>query len=279
MDGGTIHLAIPVDGAYRRWGEVTAESAKKGSALPVEVHFIDWSVCDRARLEALGQWHGSAIAWSRLYLSEILPVDIDWVISCDADILFRGDIAKLWALRDEKYVVMMSRDSLPPWHKENPAISKYCREKGLEIGTIYCSGLTLINLRRWREEGWQAKVDDFLVRYNEAPYLDQTVLNVVFKDAKQGLPKQWGCFSGDLNEDVDYNGDCAIHYVSDPPWKRGKLTQLMSEAVVLWRKEAGMPCGGWRRWLYLFLRVTSPIWRHNPWMAWHFRNAMKVKEG
>ena len=40
MDG-KIHLAIPVDGAYRRWGEITAASAETGSSLPVEIHYID----------------------------------------------------------------------------------------------------------------------------------------------------------------------------------------------------------------------------------------------
>lgn len=275
MDGA-VHIAIPVDGAYRRWGEVTARSARKGSTLPVDVHFIDWSVCDRAKLEALGSWHGSAIAWSRLYLAEILPADVDWVISCDADVLFRGDIAKLWALRDESCVVMMSRDSLPPWQKENASIGAFCRVHGLDAGEVLCSGLTLVNLRRWRQEGWQKKVDAFVARHGQADFLDQTALNVVFRDEKRPLPRPWGCFSGDCNEDVDYDGDCAIHYVSDPPWRRGKLTQLMSDAVVLWRKEAGLPCGGWRRWLYRLLQATSPLWRRNRWMAWHFRNAMRA---
>ena len=274
MDG-KIHLAIPVDGAYHRWGEITAASAAKGSSLPVEVHYLDWNKCDRAKLEALGLWHGSAIAWSRLYLAEILPEDVEWVISCDADVLFRGDIANLWALRDERYVVMMSRDSMPPWDKENATIGRYCRETGLNAGEILCSGITLVNLKRWREEGWQRKIDAFVADHGNAGFLDQIALNVVFKDDKSALPRPWGCFSGDLNADVDYDGDCAIHYVSDPPWRRGKITQLMSDAVVLWRREAGMSCGGWRRWLYVWLRATSGIWGKNKWMAWHFRNAMK----
>ena len=101
----TIHLAIPATDEYRRWAEVAAQSAAKGASLPVKVHFIDWTNADRARLERLGTWHGSAIAWSRLFLSEILPADVDWVVSCDADMLFRGDIAKLWALRDERMLV------------------------------------------------------------------------------------------------------------------------------------------------------------------------------
>lgn len=276
MDG-KIHIVIPVDGAYHRWGEVTAASAVQGASCPVDVHFIDWSVCDRSKLETLGKWHGSAIAWSRMYLVEILSDDIEWVISCDADVLFRGDIAKLWALRDERYVVMISRDSMPPWLKENPTISNYCRDHGLDAGEILCSGIMLINLKRWRAEGWQAKVDAFVAKHQRAGFLDQITLNVVFKDVKSALPRPWGCFSGDLNADVDYSRDCAIHFVSDAPWKRYKLTQLMSDAVVLWRHQAGMPCGGWRRWLWIGLRATYSWWRGNKWLSWHFRNAAPRK--
>ena len=254
-----IHLAIPAVGVYRQYAEVTAASAIQGCSLPIEVHFLDWTNVDRERMERYGEWHGSAIAWSRMFLPEILPDTVDWVISCDADILFRGDIAELWRLRNESYVVMGSRDSLPPWMEYD--------------GRSICSGLTLINLRRWRNEGWSMKMAKWIEEHSDEKFLDQAALNQVFDGCKTLLPRNWGCFSGDLNETVDYDGNCAIHYVSDTPWKRGKITQLMSDAVVLWRQAAGLPCGGWRRWLYLCLRFTRPLWVWNAWMAWHFRNA------
>lgn len=270
----TIHLAIPATDEYRRWAEVAAQSAAKGASLPVKVHFIDWTNADRTRLERLGTWHGSAIAWSRLFLSEILPEDVDWVVSCDADMLFRGDIAKLWALRDERMLVQMSRDSQPPWRRLHPAVEAWlAKTPSVDAGEVLCSGLTLINLRRWRAEGWQAKVEDFIRAFPDVPFLDQMALNVVFRACKAALPRPWGCFSGDANDDVDLDGDCAIHYVGDEPWRRTGLTRLMSDAVVLWRREAGLPCGGWRRWLWRALRRTSALWRWNGRMAWHFRTA------
>jgi len=276
MKDGEIHIAIPAVGEYRKWAEITARSAVKGASLPVRVHYLDWSNVDRERIGALGDWHGSAIAWSRLFLAEILPRDVDWVMSCDADVLFRGDAARLWALRDDKYVFMASRDSQPPWRRYHPDVEAWFKEHPeAHVDEILCSGLALINLKRWREEGWQAKVDDFVARYGDVPFADQLPLNFVFNSCKAALPREWGCFSGDRNADVDYSGDCAIHYVGDAPWKRRGLTRLMSDAVVLWRREAGMSCGGWRRWLWLALRATCPIWRWNSSMAWHFRTALR----
>ena len=276
MNDATINIAIPAVGEYRKWAEITAHSAQRGSSLPVQVHYLDWTNVDKARMETLGDWHGSAIAWSRLFLTKILPTDVDWVISCDADVLFHGDVARLWMLKNERYVIMASRDSQPPWRRYHPDVEDWLNKNPeVKVDEILCSGLTLINLKRWREEGWQEKVDDFIARYKDVPFADQLPLNVVFNSCKVALPRKWGCFSGDRNSDVDYSGDCAIHYVGDAPWQRKGLTRLMSDAVVLWRKEAGMSYGGWRRWLWLALRMSCPLWRWNKSIAWHFRTALR----
>lgn len=274
MDG-KIHLAIPAVGVYRQYAEVTAASAVRGSSLPVEVHFIDWTVISRERLEKLGRWHGSAIPFSRLFLAELFP-DLDWVISCDADVLFRGDIAKLWALRDDSVSIVASQDHPFPGEPLRRLPFQWYDAKGLDFKDprrYFCDGLCLCNLKRWRELGLQARFEDLALRYDDWPSPDQMILNYVLQDDAKFLPVEWGCFSGDWNLDVDYNGDCAIHYVCDAPWRRAKLTQLMSDAVVLWRKEAGMPHGGWRRAAYLALRKTYGLWGWNTWMARHFRNA------
>lgn len=275
-------LAIPATGSYRRWAEVTACSAREGASRPPEVVFLDWTNVDRAKMETFGTWHGSAIAWSRLFLGEILPTDVDWVISCDADVLFRGDVGALLGVvgrrrdRADAPVVWMSGDSQPPWRRHHPDVARWLRaHPEVDPGEVLCSGLTVIDLKRWRAEGWQAKVEEFVRKYPDVPFLDQMALNVVFRDAKEKLPRAWGCFSGDANDDVDYDGDCAIHYVSDAPWERKGLTRLMSDAVVLWRRAAGLPTGGWRRWLWCALRATSPLWKWERHLAWHFRTALR----
>lgn len=291
---GAVHLAIPAVGDYRRYAEVTAASAVRGSSLPVEVHFIDWTVISRERLEKLGSWHGSAISFSRLFLAELFP-DLDWVISCDADVLFRGDIAKLWALRDESVSIVGSQDRPLPGDPYVPRPIAWYREKGLPFKDphgYFCDGLCLCNLRKWRETGAQAKFVELAERHSDWPSPDQMIVNYVLQDDKRILPRNWGCFSGDRNADVDYDGDCAIHYVSDAPWARRKPTHLVSDVVRLWWDEcgrtsavplsaAGRWCGcrgpldyAWRRGLWLALRKTSALWRRNRSMALHFRNAL-----
>lgn len=58
-------------------------------------------------------------------------------------------------------------------------------------GEYACSGVTLINLRKWRKNGFTERAIDFLRRYGCPPYADQDVMNVLFaKDAKM-LCKEW----------------------------------------------------------------------------------------
>ena len=276
----TIHIAIPADGAdYRRWAEVTAQSATEGSSLPVEVHYLDWTVLDERRFARYAKWHGSAIAWSRLFLAELFP-DLDWVISCDADVLFRGDVAQLWKLRDDAVSIVASEDHPFPGEPLMRLPFRWYAEKGLcfvDPRLYFCDGLCLCNLKRWRMLGLQTKFVELADRFDDWPSPDQMILNYVLQADAKKLPLQWGCFSGDANLEVDYNGDCAIHFVSDVPWKRTKPTQLLSDAVVLWRQAAGLPIGGWRRWLYLALGKTWGFWRHVPWVSAHYRNAGRVR--
>lgn len=283
-----IVLAIPATGAYRKWAEVTALSACDGCSLPIEVKILDWAEIEqagvsRAKLEGLGSWHGSAITYAKMYMTELLP-QTDRVIVCDADVLFRGDLASLWKLGEEQFDgkvwLLPSRDSQPPWRTWNPEDAAWFATQGLAIKhpeNYFCAGFMMMDLKAMRDGGWPRLRDEFLARYDmrTIPFGEQGVMNYLLQDHLRILPRQWGCFSGDTNDDVDYNGDCAIHYISDAPWERKGPTRLMSDAVVLWRKAAGMPTGGWRRWLWCALRATAPLWRWEPHFAWHFRTALK----
>ena len=277
----TVHLAIPADGEdYRFYAEVAAESARRGSSLPVEVHFIDWTTVDRARLERLGRWHGSAIAFSRLFLAELFP-DLDWVISCDADVLFRGDVADLWRLRDDSVSILAQRDRPLPPHPYTEAHIDWYRAHGLAFAdpaSYFCDGVCLCNLARWRRLGLQERFVALAERFRDWPSPDQMILNYVLQDDKRLLSRQWGFFSGDENADVDWSRSGAAHFVEDPPWNRHKVTHLMTDLVVEWRRLANELGGryalsGWRRWAYLLLNRNPWILRLHPKLWLHLRSA------
>ena len=292
-----IHIAIPVgDEQYRRYAEVTAASARTGSSLPVEIHFIDWTMIDRNRLERLGSWHGSAIAFSRLFLAELFP-NLDWVISCDADILFRGDISELWKQRDDSVSIIASRDRPLPGHPyAEPHINWY-REHGLQFDDpfgYFCDGLCLCNLKKWRETGIQDRFLEMAEKYSDWPSPDQMIVNYVLQHDKKLLSREWGVFSGDENCEIDWTKPMAIHYVEDAPWRRHKITHLISDVVLLWWRRAeqlGVDVGtkgyrgcrnrmdyALRRFLWRALSAINPLMKKLPRLWIHFRNTRRHSE-
>lgn len=277
MADDVIHIAIPATGEYGKWAEVTAASAVFGSSLPVKVHYIDWTVIDRQRLERLGSWHGSAIAFSRLFLAELFPA-LDWIITCDADVLFRGDIAELWALRDDAVSFIAHKDCpLPPhpytqshydWYKAHKMVIK-------DWSSYFADGLGLVNLKRWREKGYQAEFERLAKTYNDWPSPDMMILNYVLQNDKKLLPVEWDCFSGDENADVDWSKSGAVHFVEDTPWRRYKITHLASDLVEEWWKVADRigvaaktkgfrGCRNWFAWAWR--RAAFVFLKHNQWI-------------
>lgn len=294
----TIHLAIPVDGDdFRKYAEVTVASARRACSLPVEVHFIDWSIIDRKRLERLGNWHGSAIPYSRLFLDELFP-ELDWVISCDADVMFRGDLAELWRRRDESVAILASKDCPLPPHPYTEEHIDWYRARGLVLAdpnSYFCDGLCLCNLKKWRQINVKERFSALLERFVDWPSPDQMIINLVLQNDKKLLSRQWGCFSGDENADIDWSKSGAVHFVEDPPWNRYKITHLASDLVEEWwsvSREAGISVSRegyhgccnwfdwvWRRAVFLFLKYNQWILKLNFKLWVHFRSTRGVRSG
>lgn len=282
-----VHIAIPAVGdAFKYYAKVAAYSASRGCSLPMEIHFIGADDFSRvADVSRFSPYHGSSITWSRLYLPEMLP-NLDWVISCDADVMFIGDVAELWNLRDDKFWALPSRDCpLPGALCNQTAIDWYGRH-GFEFPhpeRYFCAGLALFNLRAMRENGWAGIRDDFLSRVGDVssiPFADQGVLNYLLQRHVRLLPRKWGVFSGDENADIDWSESCAVHFVEDSPWRRWKMTHLASDLCEMWWECAealfseedyavGKPRGyrGCRSWFdWILRRAVFLFFKHNQWV-------------
>jgi len=63
-----------------------------------------------------GQQDGTnAFIYSRFLVPSIMQFE-GWAIYCDSDMLFRDDLAKLWALRDDRYAVMVVKHDYKTRH-------------------------------------------------------------------------------------------------------------------------------------------------------------------
>lgn len=123
----------------------------------------------------------------RLFVSKLLPDNLDKIIYADCDTLFLRSISALWKQDiSEDYVGMVSI----------PTSKNHKRIIGMSPdSTYYNSGLLLINLKRWREEN----VDiDFMEYFQKqggyVPYPDEGVLNAVFEGKIRTLPLKYNVY-------------------------------------------------------------------------------------
>lgn len=143
---------------------------------------------------------GSSMAtYYRLFLSQILPDNIEKVIYLDGDILVLYSLKELWNIDMSDKAIAAVFDSF------NNEISHYNRLRYPQNKGYFNAGVLLINLKYWREHKVESKFLDYVANYPERLAChDQDVLNYIFKDAKMELPLKYNM----LNEywfDVRYS--------------------------------------------------------------------------
>lgn len=253
-----IHLIYGSDDNYWFPTAVSAASASHGCSQPLTIHLFDAgvsdehyeeyvrlihkanpsvvcerNVLDKAMFAGFGEWRGSVVTYSRMFIQDILP-DLDWAIYVDGDTLWLGDVAKLWALRDETKLIQASKDPPMPLNAKHPDDDWY-KDNGIEMTRdgYVCMGLMMPNLKKMREMRISEKVRDFMAKYPQPKIVDQTVLNYICRGMTAELPTEWGVFSA-WHGTADLTKDGCVHYVNDLPWKRDKINRLMSDVVLLW---------------------------------------------
>ena len=187
-----VHIALVANDRYRPGLSCTRHGMAKACRDPERLVFHEFGDADMEPFLSripLEDYNGSKLPYLRLFLPELLP-DCDWVIYSDVDTLWFKDSCELWDERDESVSVC--------WVKDFPTggmdFERWTAKLGLEVrpsGAYACSGVTLINLKRWREKGFTQRAIDFLRRYGCPPYADQDVMNVLFADDAKMLPADW----------------------------------------------------------------------------------------
>lgn len=117
----------------------------------------------------------SIAAYARLFISTILPENIDKVLYLDSDALVLDSFKDLWYNDIEDYYCMGILD---------PLATEVMRQFWFyDVDSYVNSGVLLINLKKWREENVEEKFMEFISENNERFFWgDQGVINLVLKD-------------------------------------------------------------------------------------------------
>jgi lipopolysaccharide biosynthesis glycosyltransferase len=152
--------------------------------------------------------------YTRLFIPDFVPADIDKILYLDVDMLMLDDVCKLWNQDIGDNVLGAVQDQrVATFDNDWGGILNY-KELGLAADTKYFnSGMYVLNTRKWKQQNLAQKVIDCIsanVKY--AQYPDQYGLNVVLANQWLPLDGRWNYFaSGDMENPF------LIHFISRKP--------------------------------------------------------------
>lgn len=117
----------------------------------------------------------------RLFVTSLLPKNIDKILYFDCDTIFLKSIKPLWEIELGEYFAGMMADTMGGKYRTMLGIS--------EKGIYYNSGVALINLALWRQYNIEKKFMDYLgSQGGYVPWPDQGVFNAVLDGKIKCLP-------------------------------------------------------------------------------------------
>ena len=117
----------------------------------------------------------SLTTYARLFITQLLPEDIDKILYIDCDAIIVGSLKDLWQEDISNYYCAGVLDCINTTIKQEFGFSK-------EDDYIN-AGVLLINLKKWREDDVEVEFIDFMAKNQHRFYQhDQGIINNVFKN-------------------------------------------------------------------------------------------------
>ena len=195
-----IDIFFAVSDVYAKYLAVSIASIIVNTSAPMRFHIIDGGISqeNKRKLSELEKLRNFEIEYlvvdkkkianipkccmkhvdsddtnCRLLISTLKP-DLDKCIFLDADLVAQGDIAKLWNVDITNDYMAAVTDQFPldpnSWAKKLPLPQNY----------IYVNtGVSVMNLKKWREDRIEEKLFDNLTKYRKLLWFpDQDTLNI-----------------------------------------------------------------------------------------------------
>jgi lipopolysaccharide biosynthesis glycosyltransferase len=176
-----------------------------------------------------GRW--SAAAFWRLMLHRLLP-NVDKIIYTDVDVMFNAPLAELLDKDISGYYVMGNRDPFDFREKRGFYKDEINRLRSEKLYT--CSGILVMNLRKMRADGVEAKYAPLMK--HEFTYFDQDVINLAFKDKISYFGDEW--HATPLRYDRGFK---IMHFMWMKPWSFSLDGSALGLADMWWKYACDTP--------------------------------------
>ena len=115
---------------------------------------------------------GSLSQYARLFVSSVLPADLDRVLYLDCDVIINRSIYELWNLDLQEKTIGALMDAFSGYYRANIGLD--------ENDIMFNSGVMLIDLQKWREQKIEEELLKFIIfKHGKIQQGDQGVLNAV----------------------------------------------------------------------------------------------------
>jgi lipopolysaccharide biosynthesis glycosyltransferase len=166
--------------------------------------------------------HITSPTFLRLYISELLPSEIEIVLYLDIDILINSSLEPLFSLN---FTTPICAELNVP-----KALGNGKHLQGHDA-PYFNAGVMLINMKKWRE---MKLLDEFIQVGSQRiyPFVDQDILNIVFRNNWTRLGREFNYLHQYGSEEIDMSYSdfpSVIHFAGNKPWNETSVTQFVSK--------------------------------------------------
>ena len=159
---------------------------KLTSHFGLKINFCDVSHSLIEKFPIKEDDHLSLATYLRIFMSELLPENIDKVLYLDCDLMVIDSIKDLWETDMEDFAVAAVEER-PPFDTISPETLGYPTSY-----SYFNAGVMLINLKYWREMDLSSKCQKFIQENRQIiQHHDQDVLNALLHDKRKFISIRW----------------------------------------------------------------------------------------
>jgi lipopolysaccharide biosynthesis glycosyltransferase len=142
----------------------------------------------KSNLATLSQQRGSLCTFSRLMLSQLLPLELDRVLYLDCDTIIRKNINHFYNQDFDGNIVYGVLDCISKQHRARI---------GLKEDAIYINaGMMLVDFQAWQHNAIDEKIKQVIKKYSgTVPYADQGIVNISLQGKIKLVHPRYNCMS------------------------------------------------------------------------------------
>lgn len=211
----------------------------------------------KKRLTLNNKWELPISAYARLFVQDMVPESVDRLLYMDCDTVVCDSLEELWKLDMQGKTIAAVEDVASCVFQAETCSPQPYR--------YICSGVIMIDMKRWREHNAQQLCLDYLDRMQGVVrHHDQTILNGVFWDDCCLLHPKYDALTPTFL--MSYNNLKAYFKLWDNYYTRDEIRESVKQPAIIHYTSAniGRP---WENSRHPRARIYQKYWKKSAWKS------------